>query len=151
MALTIENGTGIAGADSFVTLVEYADTQTDLFGAALDGTDVLKEAALRRAFLYLKSLTWKADYPFPTLGGTIPADVKSAQAILARYEEATPGGLQPTVVPGQQKVLTRVGELSWTVMGQTGADAQRAVVMMAADLLKPFVNDTGNTRFLARA
>jgi hypothetical protein len=44
-----------------------------------------------------------------------------------------------------------VGELSWTVMGQTGADAQRAVVMMAADLLKPFVNDTGNTRFLLRA
>ena len=151
MALTIENGAGVAGADSFASLAEYADAQTDLFGAALDGTDVIKEAALRRAFLYLKSLSWKSDYPFPTLGGEIPADVKTAQAILARYEQATPNGLQPTVVPGQQKVLTRVGELGWTVTGQSGADAQRAVVMMAADLLKPFVNDTGNTRFLARA
>lgn len=150
MALTIEDGTGIAGADSFATLAEYASTQVDLFGAALDGTDVIKEAALRRAYLYLKSLSWKADYPFPTLGGGIPADVKTAQAILARYEQATPNGLQPTVVPGQQKVLTRVGELGWTVMGQSGADAQRAVVMMAADLLKPFVNDTGSTRFLLR-
>ena len=150
MALTIENGTGIAGADSFASLAEYATTQTDLFGAALDGTDVLKEAALRRAFLYLKSLSWKSAYPFPTLGGEIPADVKTAQAILARYEQANPNGLQPTVVPGQQKVLTRVGELSWTVMGQSGADAQRASVFMADDLLKRFVND-GQTQFLARA
>jgi hypothetical protein len=150
MALTIEDGSGVTGADSFVTLAEYATTQTALFGAALDGTDVLKEAALRRAFLYLKSLSWKADYPFPTLGDEIPADVKTAQAVLARYEQANPSGLQPTVVPGQQKVLTRVGELGWTVMGQAGADAQRAVVMMAADLLRPYVNDTGSTRFLAR-
>ena len=151
MALTIETGTGIEGADSFATLAEYAETQTDLFGAALDGTDVLKEAALRRAYLYLKSLSWKSDYPFPTLGGEIPADVKTAQAILARYEQANPNGLQPTVVPGQQKVLTRVGEIGWTVMGQAGADAQRASVFMADDLLKPFVNDTGSTRFLLRA
>lgn len=151
MALTIEDGTEVAGADSFATLAEYADTQTDLFGAALDGTDVLKEAALRRAYLYLKSLSWKSDYPFPTLGGEIPADVKTAQAILARYEQANPNGLQPTVVPGQQKVLTRVGEIGWTVMGQAGADAQRASVFMADDLLKPFVNDTGSTRFLLRA
>ena len=150
MPLTIENGTGVAGADSYITLAQYAAAQVDLFGAALDGTDVLREAALRRAWYYLKSLDWRADYPFPALGGTIPEDVRTAQAILARYEQANPNGLQPNVVPGQQKVLTQVGDLAWTVTGQTGADAQRAVVMMAADLLRPFVND-GKTRFLARA
>jgi hypothetical protein len=151
MALTIEDGSEVAGADSFITLDEYDAAQVDYFGAELVGTDPMNEAALRRAYLYLKSLTWKADYPFPTLGGEIPADVKTAQAILARFEQANPNGLQPNVTPGQMKILTQVGEISWTATGQGGVNAQRAVVMMAADLLKPFVNETGATRFLARA
>lgn len=149
--LTVEDGTGVTGADSFVTLAEYAVTQTDLFGAALDGNDALKEAALRRAWYYLKSLSWRTSYPFPEFGGTIPADIKTAQAVLARYEQADPNGLQPTVTPGQMKVLTQVGEVGWTTLAQGGVDAQRAVVMMAADLLKPYINGTGSTRFLARA
>lgn len=151
MALVIEDGTGVAGADSFVTLAEYDAIHTDIFAHDEHGSAPQREAALRRAWYYLKSLTWKPDYPFPALGGTIPDDVKTAQAILAHYELDNANGLAPTVVPGQQKVLTRVGEIGWTVTGQSGTDAQRAVVMMAADLLKPFLNDTGNTRFLARA
>ena len=145
MPLVIENGTEVAGADSFITGAEYIATVSALFGE----TVTADEPAIRRAFLYLKSLSWKAD--FPTLGGEIPADVKTAQAILARYEAANPNGLQPTVTPGQMKVLTQVGEIGWTATGQGGINAQRAVVIMAADLLKPFINDTGNTRFLQRA
>lgn len=147
MALTIEDGTEVSGADSFITGAEYVADVASLFGE----TVTANEPAIRRAFLYLKSLSWKSDYPFPTLGGEIPADVKQAQSILARYEAATANGLQPTVVPGQQKVLTQVGNIGWTATGQTGINAQRAVVTMAADLLKPYVNDTGSTRFLARA
>ena len=147
MAITVEDGTGVTGADSFVTAAEYVDEMLALFGE----TVTANEPAIRRSFLYLKSLSWKSDYPFPTLGGTIPAEVKQAQSILARYEVATPNGLQPTVVPAQQKVLNRVGEIGWKVTGQTGANAQRAVVTMAADLLKPYVNDTGATSFLNRA
>lgn len=150
MALTIEDGTGVAGADSLVTLVEYAADQVALFGAALDGTDVLKEAALRRAWYYMRSLAWLSEYPFPTFDGTIPADVKTAQSVLARLEQTTPGGLQPTVVPGQVKVLTQVGDLAWTVTGQVGTDAQRAVVTMALDMLGPYIKAAGSTRFLAR-
>lgn len=150
MALTIENGTGVTGADSFVTVAEYDATHAALFAHADHGSVDQKEAALRRAWYYLKSLDWKVAFPFPTLGGTIPDDVKAAQSILAHYELDNLGGLQPTVVPGQQKILTRVGEIGWTPTGQTGVNAQRAVVTMANDLLKPFVNDTGATRFLAR-
>lgn len=150
MALVIETGAGVAGADSFITVAEFEAITLKLFDHVETGNTSSKEAALRRAWLYLKSLTWKADYPFPTLGGTIPADVETAQAILAHYEKASPNGLQPTVTPGQMKVLTQVGELSWTTMAQGGTDAQRAVVLMAADLLKPYLNDTGSTRFLAR-
>lgn len=147
MALTIEDGTGVDGADSFITGAEYVADALALFGE----TVTANEPAIRRAWLHLKSLSWKSDYPFPTLGGEIPADVKTAQSILTRAEVATLNALQPTVTPGQMKVLTQVGELSWTTMAQGGTDAQRAVVLMAADLLKPYLNDTGSTRFLARA
>jgi hypothetical protein len=104
--------------------------------------------AIRRSWLYLKSLPWKSDYPFPTLGGTIPEDVKLAQGILAHYEKSAPNGLQPNVVPGQQKILTRVGEIGWTATGQAGVDAQRAVVTMADALLEPYLQ--AKTSFLLR-
>jgi len=150
MALTIEDGTGVDGADSFATVAEFDATQVDYFGAALSSTEVLKEAALRRAYLYMRSLDWTSDSDFPTFEGTIPADIKTAQGILARVELSSPNALQPSVVPGQQKILTRVGEIGWTATGQTGVNAQRTVVTMAADLLSSYLNDTGSTRFLAR-
>ncbi len=149
MALIIENGTGVAGADSFITVAELDAYALAYFGhAAHDGT-ATKEAALRRTFVYLKSLPWLAAYPFPTLGGTIPDDVKLAQAVLAYWEALTPNILQPNVTPANQKILTKAGEIGWTATGQTGVDAQRAVVTMASDLLKPYL--TGDVRFLLRA
>jgi hypothetical protein len=148
MALVIETGAGVAGADSFITAAELDAYALAYFDHSETGSAAMKDAALRRAWVYLKSLTWKEEYPFPTLGGTIPADVKLAQAVLGHYERSTPNGLQPNVVPGQQKILTRVGEIGWTPTGQAGADAQRAVVIMANDLLKPFLQSAGN--FLLR-
>ena len=153
MALTIEDGTGVTGADSFATLAEFATTLADLFGETASESDALKEAALRRAYLYMKSLQWDAsdeDSVYPTFGGTIPADIKTAQAIFARAELAAPNALQPSVVPGQQKILTRVGEIGWTPTGQTGVNAQRSVVTMAADLLKDYLSGNGQTKFLSR-
>lgn len=146
MALAIETGAG--DGDSFITLAEYEAFQTDYFGAVIEGTVGEQEAALRRAFLYLTTLRWSVD--FPTFGGDVPRNVKLAQAILARVEQSEPESLQPSVTPGQQKVLTGVGDISWTYTGAKGADAQRRVVTMAADLLKPYL-DGGQTRFLARA
>lgn len=149
MALTIEDGTDVTGADSYVTEAEFDAEQLALFGTALTGDTATKEAAIRRAYLYMKSLAWKAG-TFPLFGGTIPADIKQAQSILARAEQANPQGLQPSVVPGQQKILTRVGDIGWTPTGQTGVDAQRSVVTMAADLLKPYLSGSGQTKFINR-
>ena len=148
MALMIEDGTGIDGADSFITVAEFEQTQSDYFGAPIDGTETDKESALRRAWLFMASLGWKDGYP--TFGGTVPANVKIAQAILGRTEQDEPGSLQPSVTPGQQKVLTGVGDISWTYIGAKGVDAQRRVVTMAADLLKPYLHGSGSTKFLAR-
>jgi hypothetical protein len=149
MALVVEDGTGVAGAESFITVAEYDTLHTNIFAHNEHGSTPQKEAALRRSWYYLKSLTWGEDYPFPTLGGEIPADVKLAQSLLAHYELDNVNGLAPSVVPGQQKVLNRVGEIGWQAMGQAGAEAQRAVVTMAADLLKPYLVAANN--FLLRA
>jgi len=149
MALTIETGAGVTGADSFITVAEQDAICEAYFGHTDAGPNANQEAAIRRAFLYLKSLAWKSDYPFPTLGGDIPEDVKTAQGILAHFETETPNSLQPAVVPGQQKVLNRVGEIGWQVTGQTGVEAQKLSVTMVDGLLKPYIANTSG--FLLRA
>lgn len=145
MALTVENGTGVTGADTFITLAEF----TTLAAGYFDTPAIAAEPPIRRAWFYMKSLTWRTAFPFPTLGGTIFADVKLAQAILAQYEAENPNGLQPSVVPGQQRILNRVGDIGWAVTGSSGTDSQRAVVTSAGDLLKPYIQTSGN--FLLRA
>jgi hypothetical protein len=145
--LVIEDGTSVAGADSFITVAELEAIASKYFNAPAHDGPPSKEAALRRSFLYLKSLKWRDE--FPTFDGTIPEDVKLAQGILAFYEGFNPNGLQPNVVPGQQKVLIRVGELAWKETGQSGVDAQRAKVLMAQDLLDPYL--VPKTNFLMRA
>jgi hypothetical protein len=146
--LTVEDGSGVTGADTFITVAELNEICLFYFGHQETGSEAMKNGALRRSFLYLKSLNWKSDYPFPTLGGTIPEEIKLAQGIFAHFEKESPNGLQPNVVPGQQKVLNRVGEIGWQVTGQTGVDAQRAVVTMGDDLLKPYLQ--AKTNFLLR-
>lgn len=152
MALTVEDGTGVSGADTFITADELDATSLALFNHGETGNTSSKESALRRAWYYMKSLSWKPSKtaPYPAFGGTIPEDVKTAQAILAHHEKTNVNGLAPSVVAGQQKILTRVGEIGWTPTGQTGVDAQRATVTMAMDLLKPYLSGTGNTRFIDR-
>ena len=153
MALTIEDGTGVTGADSFASLVEFNATLLDYFNETSAEADAAKEGALRRSWLFMRSLSWDAsdaDSVYPTFGGTIPADIKTAQGLFARAELAAPGALAPSVVAGQQKILTRVGELGWTPTGQTGVDAQRTTVTMAMDLLEDYLSGTGSTKFLLR-
>lgn len=149
MPLIIETGEGVDGADSFITVAEFDQIQSDYYGSAMNSTDAHKEAALRRAWLFMGSLNWNVDYP--TFDGDIPAVVQMAQAIFARVELATPESLQPSVTPGQQKILTRVGDIGWDYVGTGGVDAQRSVVTMGMDMLKPYLNGSGQTRFLARA
>ena len=149
--IIVENGTGVTGAESFITVAEYDATHESLFAHAEHGSTAQKESALRRAWYYMKSLSWKVEYPFPTLGGTIPADVKTAQVVFAHYELDNINGLAPSVVPGQQKTLIRAGDIAWQAQGQSGVNAQRASVTMGIDLLKPYIVSTSAPRFLERA
>lgn len=101
MAITVEDGTGLSNADSYLS-VANADTYHTNFGnSAWTGTTAVKEAALRKATQYLDSTyMWKGDISSTTqslnfpriniedsqgriLDDTIPIKLKDATAELA--------------------------------------------------------------------
>ena len=155
MTLVIENGTGVSGADSFNTVAECSAHAVAYFGHSLTGNETDKEAALRRAWVYMAALQWLPDL-WPTFGGTIPEPVKLAQSVLARAEFQAVGSLSPSVTLAGRKVLSQVGSLQWDVdHGSASVEASRPVVTMAMDLLAPYLASnpakTGGTSFLSRA
>ena len=147
MALIIEDGTGVDGADSFVTGAEYEAYLLAYFGETVTADD----PALRRAFGYMRSLDWVND-AFPTFDADIPQAVKDAQCIFARAEVASVGVLQPSVTAGQSKVLVGVDSLRWEVTGAGGVNAQRQTVLMALDRLNGLIIDgASSVKWLDRA
>lgn len=58
MALTIETGAVISGADSFATLDEFVDYSAN-YGVTISDDDVTNEALLRRAYLQMDGMAWK--------------------------------------------------------------------------------------------
>lgn len=155
MTLTIEDGTGVTGADSFVDVSECSAHAVAYFGASLGGSDAMKEAALRRAWVFMSALEWEEDL-WPTFGGAIPEPVKLAQSVLARVEFQNVGALSPEVTVSGRKVLTEVKGIKWEVLpGTNSVEAARPVITMAADLLAPYLvrnpAKSGGTFHLARA
>ncbi len=153
MALTIEDGTGVDGSDSFIDVTECDQFSTDYFGSSLSHSAQDKEAALRRAFVILSAMNWKIDL-WPTFEGTIPVAVKNAQAALARVEVQDPGTLSPVYDRSNAKVLTAVEGIQWTAKaGPSTVDAARPVVTMAQDFLKAagLLQSTGPVKWLDRS
>ena len=151
MALTIENGTGVTGADSFATTAELDTVHTNYLAHTETGSTAQKEAGLRRAFLFMRSLPWRSDYAWPTIGGTINSDIKTAQCIFAHTELQKVNALAPSVIAGQQKVLIKAGDIGWQATGASGVDAQRTVVTMAMDLLADYLEASGVSTILVRS
>ena len=103
MALIVEDGTGKADAESLITLAAANTRHTALGNTAWTGTDAAKEAALRRATIYMEQAyrsAWKGArrtieqaLSWPRYGVTvdgfyldsdaIPTDVANACADLA--------------------------------------------------------------------
>lgn len=139
MALIIEDGTGVTGADSFVTVAECEAFATAYYGNSLTGSPTDKEAALRRAFVFMSGLRWLPD-TWVTFGGTIPQAIKNGQHVFARAEFQSSGVLSPTVTLSGAKVLTKVGSLAWTPKdGDNTVEAARPVVTMGFDFIRPWL------------
>ena len=160
MALTVEDGTGLADAESYIT-TDWADTYhaNRAQETWADGTDDDKEAALRRAVAYLdgrygprftglrlngrdQALMW------PRVGATdtegwaiasdvIPVEIMRAQAECAIRELDTPGFLSPDVATtgAVQRIKKKVGpietETEYALGGSTTGGTQ--------ERLRPFL------------
>jgi hypothetical protein len=163
MALTVEDGSGIAAADSYVSLADASTIATALgLTFAISGDDeALAEQALRRATLWLDS-TYRSRFPgwrthyrlqgleWPRQGAydqnvvpqyiavdEIPTEIKKATVIAAVREKASAGSLSPDVTPGQIKKSVSVeGAVSVEyAIGTGGVTDQRPVVTMIDDVL----------------
>jgi hypothetical protein len=135
MALIIEDGTGVAGADSYATSAEYIAFVQDYFGVTVASDD----PALRRAFYYMQGLRWKSG-TYPLFGGAIPIEVKHAQTLFARAEQQSVGALSPDVVLSGSKTLVEVKGIKWTASGPMATvENSRPIVTAAFDFLRPYL------------
>lgn len=161
MALIVEDGSGLANADSYVSLAD-ASTMATALGLvfAISGSDeALAEQALRRATLWLDATYrsrfggWKRRYrqqalEWPRQGAydnavvpqlipedEVPAEIVRATVIAAAREKASPGSLSPDVTPGEITKRLKVGSYEEEYFGAGGVADQRPVVSMVDDVL----------------
>lgn len=160
MALIVEDGTNVAGADCYADVAALAAWEVLYFGTASTGDAALLEAGIRRATLFIDSLNLKGS---PTNGRSqprawprssvsdidgnaidndeVPREIIEAQHILSRVEIATPGILSPSVTPKDAKVLVEVKGVKWKSLASEGdIVASRPTVTMAMDRLVGFID-----------
>jgi len=170
MALTVEDGTGVTGADAYISLADAEALYLDRNGEAWSGTDALKEAAIRRATSFVDSLRfvgspvgkrtqalqWPREDATDRNGFDIPEDevpdeVETATGILAFAELTTPGILSPEVDRSALVKSETVGPISVEYAGNPATVGfQRVTITAAMDILEPLIIGRG-TKFLGRA
>ncbi len=127
MTLIVEDGTGVVGAESFVSVADYR-AYLAKWGVTLTDADADCEVQLRkgtrdlcgtfqtqwpgRKEFWKASLDWPRVWAFdindlPILPGTIPQEVKDAECELAYRSKA--GALAPDLVRGNRVRRIRVG------------------------------------------
>lgn len=163
MALVIEDGSGVAGAEAYASVADCSAWAEKYYEQALARSTAEKEAAIRRAVGYLNGLSWlghkthgrdqalawprawmtDADgYAIPA--DEVPVEVIEAQHILARAELQEPGCLAPNFTATKQKTLIGVKGITWQASG-AGASAQssRTLALDALDRLKGLIRPVG--------
>lgn len=153
MSLVVENGTGLANAESYISVAD-ANTRHTAFGnTAWTGTDAVKEAAIRRATAYMLQAfrtRWTGerltqaqalDWPrydvcidgFPVATDEVPADIANACADLALK------ALSDTLAPDLERAVVRkkIGPLETEYDAYSPqAKRYRAIDLMLAPYLR---------------
>jgi hypothetical protein len=172
MALTIEDGTGVDGAQAYAGAAAYVTWATAQFGAAPTASTEAIEAAILRTVARLETLRWvgakvggrSQALAWPrtdALDGEgneiaeteIPAEVITAQHAMTKAELDSPGALAPNVTLAGKKVLVKADVLAWEVQkAPNTVEAARMQVTAAMDAIRALLagGDT-STRILARA
>jgi hypothetical protein len=165
MAMIIEDGTGVAGADSYATRAAYIAYVLSWYGDVVADTDAL-DPPIRRATAYMSGLAWKGtrtlgraqSLAWPRTGvvdceglslgdAEIPLDLIYAQHELARAELTSPGVLTPAVSKANATVVREkvdLLEVEYDTDNLTGSiDEVRPIVTAAMDRLKCYLSASG--------
>lgn len=163
MALVVEDGTGLSGANAFVSVATVATYAAEIGNTAwaAAATDD-KEAAIVRATAYLRNearykwrgtkQTYAQRLPWPRSGAvehrglavpesTVPQRVIDACCELAIRELATPGVLQPDQARGGAIKSESVGAISVTYADSAPAET---VVTVVQGILAPLLRCDGD-------
>lgn len=157
MPLIVEDGTGLADADSYISLVD-ARTVADNYGYTLPDDDTEADRALRQGVGYVdlsessltgerltttQALAWPRSGAYKCLGNTridvmpnsVPSDIQRAQVVAASEYGAgnNPRGNQT----GQTVTQETVGPIT-VKYADDGGSGSTYVVTEANDLLKPY-------------
>lgn len=168
MPLTVEDGSGLSGADAYASVADadsYHATRGATVWAAAD--NVAKEAAIVRATTWVDA-TYRTRFPGARLNGRaqalewprrdardaagesiasdeVPREVAEATIEAALREIQAPNSLSPDVTPGQTKTLVQVEGLRWKPNGRSGMNAQKPVLYAVDGIMATLVGaKTGN-------
>lgn len=169
MALVVEDGTGLATADSYVSLADastYAIAKGLTF-AITGGDQTTAEQALRRATTWIdavyasqfsgvrknrrsQALEWPRvgavdrDYNY-VANDAVPIEIVRATVEAAVREKATPGSLNPDITPGKVKRAFRVGEIAVEyAVGSGSVQEQQPVVTVINGILSRLLGGAGS-------
>jgi hypothetical protein len=175
MAFTVEDGTGLANANAFISVAfanaYFADTGNTVWDAY---TDTVCEQAIVRATAYLSNaFSWKGTPVLPRVQALawprtgvkdgegydvpvspIPIEIRRACAEIALREAATPGVMTPDVTLSAAVKREKIGPMEVEYLNQnTGADASRPVLLAVSALISGFLaeNTAGAGAFFSRS
>lgn len=151
MVLVIEDGNGVADADSFADAIAYRAWVLKFFNETVSDADSAIEAAIHRTVAYMNTLNWLGtqdhELCFPRDSATdIPKAVINAQHAFTKAELETPNALSPSIQGGNQSVLKRAGDIEFEIFQSTGND--RVNINMAMDFISSLV--VSNVKYLTR-
>jgi hypothetical protein len=165
VALVVEDGTGKADAESYVS-VDDANAYATAHGLTFPASPLAPaEQALRRATAFIdahyrnrfpgqrkngrgQALEWPRSYACDKDGNVIaddeiPVEIVNATIEAAVREMAVPGSLNPDVTPGKVKKSASVGDIAVEYAVGTGsAYEQRPVVGVIDGILSSLLGST---------
>ncbi|MGL5968481.1 MAG: DnaT-like ssDNA-binding protein [Kluyvera sp.] len=160
MPLIVEDGTIVAGADSYISLVD-ARALADKYGWVLPADDTEAEAALRNGAGYIglqepqmcgtrvsasQSLAYPRQnvtlYSFPVAADSIPDQIKQAQVIAAvEYGKGTDVRAS---TDGRATSMERVEGAVTVQYFNNGATGATTIITAAIDALRPLLCGLNN-------
>jgi hypothetical protein len=170
MALVVEDGTGLATAESFGAVAGADAYHSDRGNTDWTGTDEVKEQALRRASTFLsEGFAWKSwpvngrdqGLAFPravftdnngyTVSG-LPKEIVLATYEIALRELVTPGAMTPDYTPSERLASASVGPISVSYdLSRTDAESARPVLLIVKGIIGPLLAGGGGSRLVGNS